>query len=173
MMFSVPDVSLRPLEAADAHRMLQWMQDPSVRFNVGVRREPSLEATLEWIRHSQQNGAIEARAIVVDGRHVGNAVLDQIDRSTASARLSVYIGAASDRLGGIGRRAIALLVREAFDSLSLQKVWLTVPIDNLPAIRCYASVGFRLEGILRRQHFAGNELKDSLYMGLLREDWSP
>lgn len=166
------DVSLRPVEPGDAQRMLRWMRDPLVRFNVGVRREPSLQATLEWIRWSRQGGT-EARAILVEGKHVGNVVLDQIDQATQSARLSIYIGAASDRLRGVGRRAIALILREAFGAFGLRKVWLTVGVDNVSAIRCYEAAGFHREKLLPGHDFGAGGVKDALSMRVLREEWSP
>lgn len=152
-------VSLRPVDEEDAARMLHWLQQPDVRRNLGVRREPSMEYTVQWIRRSQADAAVSARAIMVAGRHVGNVVLDQIDRATASARFSIYIGEATDRGHGIGRIAIALILEEAFGPLDLQRVWLTVAPENEAAIRAYRAAGFR-------QQEEGS-------MAITRDQWRP
>lgn len=138
---------------------------------MGLSREPSLERTEEWIANSILDAHIKAFAVLLDGQHVGNVVLDRIDTYLASARLSVYIGEPSARGAGIGLTAIFLLLSEGFDDLSLHKIWLTVHSRNIPAINTYFRLGFVLEGILRDEFWLEGERASVLYMGLLREDF--
>ncbi|MEA2163911.1 MAG: hypothetical protein QOK37_2038 [Thermoanaerobaculia bacterium] len=164
-------VRLRPVALDDAERMFAWMCDPDVRRNVGVRAEPSLEATLSWIDRAEVDEGTLAWAIEASGRHVGNLVLDQLDPMVQSVRLSVYIGEKDLRSKGIAGKAITLALTDAFEQRGIQKVWLTVVIDNTSAIRCYHRCGFRIEGILRQTFFAGNAIKDAFYMGITRRDY--
>ena len=144
--------------------MLEWMQDPEVRFNVGVNRDPSMEATREWLTRATSEPSFHARAIIVDGTHAGNVVLDRIDRAAGTARLSIYIGPSAERHRGAGRKAIDLVLRDAFQILGLKKIWLTVRVDNEPAIRCYKATGFTIDEILPGAFQAGTEKKDALLM---------
>jgi RimJ/RimL family protein N-acetyltransferase len=146
--------------------MLEWMRDPDVRFNVGVNREPSMEATEEWLGRATSDPSFHARAIIVDGQHTGNVILDRIDRVAGTARLSIYIGRSGERHRGIGRKAIGLILRDAFQSLGLKKVWLTVRTDNEPAIRCYKAAGFGVDERLVGGFQAGAEKKDALHMSI-------
>lgn len=163
---------LRPVNAGDAERMLAWMLDPAVRSNVGVRAEPSLEATLSWIGRAGADDGTRAWAIEVDGRHVGNVILDQLDKLVRSVRLSIYIGEHNLRNRGIGVRTIDLALTDAFETRGLAKVWLTVVLDNVSAIRCYHRCGFRIEGILRQAFYVDGVIKDCLYMGITRTDFA-
>lgn len=178
-------MALGPLRLAYAARIVRWLRDPVVRENLGLRAEPTLARTRAFIRDSGSwagaQGAASAPppggarpfAILLDDRHVGNVVLDQIDVRIGKARLHVYIGEEDARGRGVGKRAVTLAVRAAFEELGLHKVWLTVHERNASAVRAYEGVGFRVEGRHRREFFVGGELVDELYMGVLRGELSP
>jgi RimJ/RimL family protein N-acetyltransferase len=155
------------LALSDASRMFQWMTDPGVRLKVGVTREPSMDATVEWLEHALSDRSFHPRAILNSGEHVGNVVLDQIDHTAGTARLSIYIGPSSERHRGLGRRAIGLVLREAFDSLHLRKVWLTVAADNEPAVRCYVASGFSVDERLPGAFGNGTDVRDALKMSIV------
>lgn len=163
---------LRAINVDDAERMYAWMRDPVIRNNVGLRSEPSLKATLAWIGRAETDQGMAAWAIEIGGRHVGNVILDQLDQLVRSVRLSVYIGDSDFRGRGVGGRAIDLALRDAFEQRALAKVWLSVVIDNVSAIRCYHRCGFRIEGIHRQDFYADGAIKDSLYMGVTRSDFA-
>lgn len=160
-------VTLVPLATGHADAMLTWMQRDDVRDNVGVAAEPTLDRTLAFIARSLTDDSVAAFAIEDDGAHVGNVVLDRIDRRVGTARFSIYLGAPELRGRGVGRAATRLALAHAFDVLRLQKVWLTVHARNTRAITAYAGAGFRVEGVLRREFLLRGELIDALYMGVL------
>jgi RimJ/RimL family protein N-acetyltransferase len=163
------DVSLAPLRPAHAPAIVRWLRDPAVAANLGLRSEPTLARTRAFIAAAGGgSGDLCARAILVGGRHVGNVVLDQIDRRIGKARLHIYIGEAATRGRGVGQRAVALALALAFGPLDLHKVWLTVHAQNHAAIRAYEAAGFAIEGVHRDEFLLGGERLDELYMGALR-----
>ena len=72
----------------------------------------------------------------------------------------------------IGRDAIAALARHLVDDRGHHRVTIDPAADNAAAIRCYAAVGFRPVGILRRNEkdAVGDGWHDSLLMDLLAEE---
>lgn len=165
------DIELAPLELRHADRMLEWMHDPVVSRNYGVRAEPSLERTINWINNTFSDPTIKPFAVLLAGEHVGNVVLDRIDQYLSLARLSVYIGPSSVRAAGIGFTAMYLAMVEAFDKLQLHKVWVIVHARNYPSINMCTRLGFQLEGILRDEFLLDDERLPALYMGMLRADF--
>ena len=138
-----PDaLELRPLVVADARRMFGWMQDPTVSRNIGLTRAPSLEYSEQWIESVGDGKARWARAIVSQGEHVGNVVLDLIDPGARSARISIYLGERAARGLGIGDRAMRGALEAGFGALGLARIWLTVVAANRPAVRLYQKLGF-------------------------------
>ena len=166
-----PDVALVPLEIAHAERTHRWICDPAVRDNLGVRAEPSLERTRRWIGDAGAGDLTRAFAVMLGGAHVGNAVLDQIDRHLEKGRLSVYIGEPGARGNGVGRSACYRLLEEAFSPAGLRKVWLTVHVRNHAALLTYVRLGFRIEGVLREEFLLAGERIDALLMGILRREF--
>jgi len=165
-----PAVSLALLRPTHAPAIVRWLRDPAVSANLGLRSKPSLAKTRAFIAAAADaaNDALCARAILLGERHVGNVVLDQIDRHVGKARLHIYVGAAGARGRGVGRRAVQLALGLAFDRLGLHKVWLTVHARNRAAIRAYEAVGFAIEGVHRAEFLLDGERIDELYMGALR-----
>lgn len=167
------DVTLGELGDRHAAATFLWVSDREVARNLGLRRTPTLAGTAEWIAALRGREDARAFAILVDGAHVGNLVLDQIDRYLGTTRLSIYIGPRAARGGGVGRTAIGLVLREAFGAMGLHKVWLTVHPDNAAAIRAYSAIGFQLEGVLRDEFILDGVRVPALRMGILAGECGP
>ena len=166
-----PDVSIRQLRPDDAERMYQWVCDPVIAGAIGLRREPTLEYTLAWIQRSLDDPLISAYALLLNQSHVGNAVLDKTDIYLKTSRLSVYVGDPFVRGVGIGLTGIYHVVGDGFKKYDLHKVWLTVDVNNQPALKTYAKLDFKVEGILREEFLVNDCRSDAYYMGLLRKEF--
>jgi RimJ/RimL family protein N-acetyltransferase len=164
-------VTLARLRAGYAPAIVEWLSDPVVSSNLGLRSKPTLEKTFAFIAACASDdpaSALCARAILLGGRHVGNVVLDQIDRHVGKARLHIYVGDAAARGHGVGQRAVRLAVALAFDELALHKLFLTVHAQNAAAIRAYQRAGFCVEGTHRDEFLLDGARVDELYMGVLK-----
>jgi RimJ/RimL family protein N-acetyltransferase len=166
------NIKLIALSSNHGERMLKWMKEPSVEQNIGLRREATLEKTLEWIERSRTSDEVFPFAIMIEDAHVGNVILDKVDKYLSMARFSIYIGENTQRGSGIGRTATYQICQFGFESLLLNKIWLTVHTKNFGAINVYSQAGFQLEGVLRDEFIFDNQRLDAFYMGLLRSDFS-
>jgi len=164
-------VSLATLAQTLAEAMYRWMLDPLVSENLGLRREPSLERTQAWIAQALEDPSVCPLAILNNGLHVGNVILDRIDSFLSSARLSVYVGEQNMRGSGVGRTGVYLALREGFENLRLHKILLTVHNRNIPAIAAYQRLGFQIEGVLRDEIILHGERIAALYMGILEDEF--
>jgi aminoglycoside 6'-N-acetyltransferase len=72
----------------------------------------------------------------------------------------------------VGRDAVRTLARHLVADRGHHRLVIDPAADNEPAIRCYASVGFRPVGIMRRyEHDTdGDGWHDGLLMDLLAEE---
>jgi aminoglycoside 6'-N-acetyltransferase len=69
---------------------------------------------------------------------------------------------------GVGRRAVWHIARFLLDSRGHHRLTIDPAADNIPAIRCYASVGFRPVGIMRQyERGPDGSWHDGLLMDLL------
>lgn len=165
------DVKIMTLSLTHAPNMFRWMCDPSVSHNLGLREEPSLEKTITWIKNALNDSLIKPYAVLFCESHVGNIILDRLDHYLETARLSVYIGESSARRKGVGSSGIYLTLLEGFNRLDLYKIWLTVHEHNHPALNLYRKLGFHLEGRLRDEFWLNGKRIDTLYFGMLKDDF--
>ena len=165
------DVTLVQLAIQHAANMARWMEDPIVSHNLGLRSEPSLEKTIAWINNALQSPDMRPFAVLFKEQHVGNVVIDRIDRHLAAGRLSVYIGDSSARGSGIGLTSIYLALEQCFNDLALHKVWVTVHTRNFPSMNAFHRLGFSVEGVLRDEFLLDGERLSVFYLGLLRDEF--
>jgi len=73
---------------------------------------------------------------------------------------------------GVGRDAVATLAAHLVDDRGQHRIVIDPAADNVPAIRCYAAVGFRPVGVMRRYERdpVTDEWHDGLLMDLLAEE---
>jgi RimJ/RimL family protein N-acetyltransferase len=167
------DVRLSPIEPGHAEAMSRWLSDPEIAGALGVHREVSLEETERWIARALKDDSCWPFAILVGDRHVGNVVLDQLDRYISSARLSIYVGEPNARGAGVGEAAIRLALADAFGRLGLYKVWLIAHNLNEGAIGLYLKCGFVIEGVLRGEFIFRGERIDAVRMGICADRFEP
>lgn len=73
---------------------------------------------------------------------------------------------------GFATEALSLLIGFAFETLGFRRLEADVDPDNERSIRALEKQGFRREGILRERWLHLGELRDTVFMGLLRREWS-
>ena len=71
---------------------------------------------------------------------------------------------------GIGRMLAEALIDLAENWLNLRRLSLIVFSDNEHAIRLYQSLGFEIEGTMRRFGYGNGAWMDAIMMGRIRED---
>jgi RimJ/RimL family protein N-acetyltransferase len=167
-----PDIRLAPLHFTHAIYLFQWVSDPVVAKNIGIRSEPSLEKTQAWIEKALQDHFILPFIITLQEKPIGMLYFDKYDSYLATARLAVaYIGERQARDKGAGFSALWLGYSAAFEQWSLYKIWTTAHLHNFRALATYTNLGMKLEGIHRGEFILDNQRMDLLYLGVLREEF--
>jgi len=166
-------VRLRAYEKSDADALFRWFSDEEVTRWLGPPAFPSRahqEKFIELASASSDDAkyfAIET----LDGKLVGDCGLRFIDWKSRKAEFFITIGEKQFWGKGLGSDALRIVVRLAFDKMNLNRLWLSVLVDNPRAVRCYEKCGFVREGLLRQESYVDGKYRDVLLMALLREDY--
>jgi len=72
---------------------------------------------------------------------------------------------------GYGTDMMKVCLRYAFEELCVHRVSLGLHEYNPRALRSYEKAGFRLEGRTRKEIMREGRRSDTLWMGILREEW--
>jgi len=169
-------VRLRAVEASDWEAFHAFDQSDTEMARMGwqVTFPRSNEHAREWAAKAAaaepQNDnyrlAIENREGVV----VGSINAHDCDARNGTVEYGVGI-AAQPRRKGYAREAITLLLNFFFRELRYQKCNVLVYAFNEPSIKLHESLGFQLEGRLRRQVFMHGEYHDGLLYGMTAEEF--
>jgi RimJ/RimL family protein N-acetyltransferase len=166
-------VRLRGFEKSDADAMLRWASDEDVVRWHGPPDWPASRAQAERYieRMTAADSADKGFAIeTLDGALVGDCGLRKIDWKSRKAEFFITIGEKGFWDKGFATETLKLVSRLAFDKMNLNRLWLSVLVDNPRAVRCYEKCGFVREGLLRQESYVDGKYRDVLTMALLRED---
>lgn len=134
---------------ADAPALMRWGDDADYAWFQWGRhpgRWPDEATAREWMdRFAARSGALFA--IEHEGRAVGQANYRDWQPKAKSAEVGIGIGEPALWSKGLGREALALLVRHLVDDLDAHRVNLHVLAFNDRAINAYKAAGFEVEGI--------------------------
>lgn len=169
-------IRLRAAEHSDLEKFIEWVNDPEVTRGIGLSLPISSVDEEKWFEAAMQKPQ-EEKPLVIEmkqgdkWRVIGNTSFFEFDWIVRSAQVGIMIGDKSVWNQGYGTETMRLLLRHAFQTLNLHRVFLRVNSDNLYAIRTYEKVGFVHEGRLRQAVYRDGEYHDLLMMSVLRTEW--
>lgn len=167
---------LRHLERSDIPTFVRWFNDPEVREYVAINRPMATAEEERWFERHLDDKSGEIFAIeATDGEqpvHIGNVGLHDIDWVHRHAELGIVIGEKAYWSKGYGSDAIRAVLRHAFHTLNLHRVYLRVYEDNARGIRAYEKCGFKLEGRSREVVFRHGRYYDDLRMSILDHEFA-
>lgn len=170
-------VRLRAVERSDLPQLLEWRNAPQLRRFFRERHELGMDDQLAWFegvsgqRGRPRDTLMFAIQSVADGELVGACGLCRIDWISATAELSLYIGAGLAYVDEqLAPAACRILITHAFDELNLKRLWVEVYAFDRVKAALLEALGFVLEGTLREHLFHGGAYHDSLMYGLLRDE---
>ncbi len=174
-MLSGELVGLRALEREDLPQLLEWRNAPQLRQFFRERHELGMEDQLAWFeRVSEHRGRPRDTLMFAIERLgerdlVGTCGLCYIDWVSATAELSLYIGAGLSYVDEtFAPEACRILIAYAFEELNLRRLWVEVFAFDQAKATLLERLGFVLEGTLREHRFHTCAYHDSLMYGLLR-----
>jgi len=89
----------------------------------------------------------------------------------SDASIGIIVGDREYWGKGYGTDAMRLIVQYGFVELNLRRISLGLHAYNEHALKSYLKVGFQLEGRTRGDGLRDGIRYDSLWMGILREEW--
>ncbi len=164
---------LRPLRLEDAKILSDIASDIEVRdylSNVFPYTDVGEEEFIRRI-NSQRVPTDIVFGIEADEKLIGTAGIHRINWASRNGYFGIAIFDKNYWNMGIGTEATSLILKYAFEYLNLHKILLEVYEYNKRAIRVYEKLGFKKEGVLRKNHYLKGKYYDVIVMGIFQEEY--
>ena len=165
---------LRPIMATDADAMFADLADEDGMRLTGTQATFDRPTIERWAasRAATDDRLDLAVTDPVDGRWLGEVVINEVDLDNRSCSFRIALSADA-RNRGVGTEATRLVVDHVFREIEppMNRVSLGVYAFNPRAIAVYERVGFVREGVLRQSLRWDGEFVDEISMAMLRSDW--
>jgi len=172
-------IRLRAAEKEDITTFLRWINDPEVTENLGLISPFSRFEEEQWYEEMMKRPVHEHVFVIgikegtqdKDYLPIGTCQFFQIDWLNRSSEIGIMIGEKTYWDQGYGTETMQLLLKHAFETLNLHRIWLRVYDKNKRGIRAYEKAGFKHEGTLREAHYQHNRYYDIHLMSVLSHKW--
>ena len=165
---------LRPLEKSDVPLITKWINDPEVSQYIAAylpATEGEEEAWIENLAKKKDQGLV--LAIEVNGKHIGNMGVHDINWRNRTATTGALIGEKEYWGKGFGKDAKMIFLDYLFNTLNLRKISSSVIAFNKRSLNYSLACGYVLEGRKRRQMFRKGRYYDEIILGLFKNEWLP
>jgi UDP-4-amino-4,6-dideoxy-N-acetyl-beta-L-altrosamine N-acetyltransferase len=164
-------VTLRLMTPDDVPVVLPWRNHPDVRRFMLTRHVISPEEHAAYFQRARDD-ATKAFYVGVDaaGERLGVISFGEIDRTHGTATWGAYVRPGAPR--GTGSWLMYHAVDEAVERLRLAKLWGDALAFNTVSIHVQQKLGFRIEGVHRKQHVYDGERIDVVRIVMFAEDWT-
>lgn len=162
-------IRLREKKLSDVRADYRWQSDPELS-KLDAAPTLSISFALYLLDYSsilrEDNQHRFPLAIeTLDGKHIGNCTLYDIDEKQGEGQVGIMIGDKEYWNRGYGADVITTFVDYIFKNSSLNRLYLKTLDWNTRAQKCFAKAGFKPCGWLKRD---GHNF---MLMEILREDW--
>ncbi len=152
----------------------KWFNDAVGTMNMQKHRFPNTKALqLQYFKNNIENNPKKLQLGIVhneDNILIGIVSL-QIDDFNRKCELSEYIGEPEYRKLKYFVEASQLLIKHAFEQLNMNRIAVG-SISKEVAVLFRRILGFKEEGIRRKEIYKNGKYNDVFLSGLLKEEWS-
>lgn len=170
-MWQEVKITIRSFERGDIPNKVRWINDPANNRFLHYELPLRTDKTEAWFESHRNDASRYDAVIEADAVPVGVIGLLSIDQTNRKAEYYVTLGEAAYQGKGIAKEASRQLLRYAFETLRLNRVYLYTETKNEAAVRLFEALGFRREGLLHEDVLSHGRLADRFVYAIRREEW--
>lgn len=137
------ELRLDPLDPSVLEQYLQMLADPESQRLTGTKQKFTREKIIDWLNtRSEQTNRFDWAIKDSTDAFLGEIVLNEYNEKQHSMNLRICLRDPAIYNRGIGSAALSAVSTYVFDELKLNKVTLSVLVDNPRAISLYEKYGF-------------------------------
>jgi RimJ/RimL family protein N-acetyltransferase len=171
-MLTGDKIILRPVRIEDWQETVKWRNDLFIKSSTMSHPFPVTgELEKEWyekVTRLKDNSFLPFTVVSrEDSRILGYFSLNNINWISRNGLVSGAIGETENMGKGIGREAVDILLKYAFDYLNLIKISAWVKTEH-PALNTWFELGAVKEGVLARHFYSEGKYSDVAFISWFR-----
>lgn len=166
-------ISLKLVEEKHLPLMVKWRNNPAVSEMMFDRSGFTLRKQIDWFKKTK-NDLTREQFIIYENKNnhpIGAINLMSIDKTNSNCDWGYYIGEDDYRMGGYAVEAEYLILKYAFDQLSMHKVYCQTFSYNKKVISIHSKFGFKTDGVMREHYKIENDYANVVIMSILKEEF--
>jgi UDP-4-amino-4,6-dideoxy-N-acetyl-beta-L-altrosamine N-acetyltransferase len=166
-------IKIRIHKRIDIPFRVKWLNNPRANKFTGenISETTTLIKQKEWFDNYQKNKNKKFFTISDNDKPIGFMGFSNINLVNKNCDLFIMIGEDDYRGRGVGKIAMDWLIDYGFKKLKLHKINLGVIADNIPAVKLYKKLGFKIEGTMIDEVRYKNKYYNFYSMALFEKDY--
>lgn len=170
------DFVLREKQDFDVENFFAYYSNPEVNQFILCEIPKTLEEAKRELHYwrgtfYQNDGIYFAIARKSDNRMIGSIGLTSFN--SYQKRIEISYDLAHEYWGyGIMKRAVAAVVKHAFEQIGVNRIEASVSTNNLRSAHLLLKSGFTLEGTLRQHRYHLGRFVDVYFFGMVKSDYN-
>jgi len=167
---------LRPISESDAPDIYNNVKEYDIaKWTINIPHPYPKDGAIKFIKQTKElmkKGLSYELAIQIKSTKevVGVISLMKVDRRHKNAEIGYWV-AKKFWNRGIATEAASKVMEFGFQVLNLERIYAKCFHNNEVSRKVMEKVGMKLEGKFRHEVFKENKFIDTLYYGILKEDW--
>jgi ribosomal-protein-alanine N-acetyltransferase len=159
---------------------LFWLKDPLVVKYLGrpeYFESVELSELEAYHKEVKANKHIHFFAVyyLPDNKFIGTAKIalsNSFNNVYDIGDIGIMIGDRSSWGKGLAKKILSTVCRYAFEELSVRKLTAGAISRNVPVVKAFESIGFVVEGVLKKKIFLDDMYMDHVLMGCFKEEFA-
>lgn len=174
-MYSGQLVKLRAYKEEDIEKAVEFINDEEVKklMDSNIPFPMTKWQEEEWVRSRKANTDFTYDFAIEDlktGKYIGGCSINECDVKNRTCVVGIMIGDKEYWGKGYGSDALKVLIKFIFEEVNMNKIKLNVFSFNNRAIACYKKVGFKEEGILKKEIYRNGRYHDEIIMAMFKDN---
>lgn len=169
------ELVIQNITTSDIPDKVRWYNDKEITKHLHYEEEFTVEKTSEWLKSISYDDTRNENVIKIKQgnsiKNIGIIGLFNIDFKNKKAGFYITIGEKQYQGKGFAKKASIKFLRDCFLNFDLEKIYLYTDYDNVQAKMLYEKLGFKEEGLLRKELFYKGKFIDRYYFGILRDEY--
>ena len=175
-MYIGSKVLLRAYNEEDIEKVLNFVNDFEVKkfLDLNIPFPISKREEEIWIKKNREiNGLTYDFAIeeISTGNIIGGCSINSVNIKNRNCTIGIMIGDKNYWGKGYGYDALSILIKFIFEECNMEKIKLGAFSFNERAINCYKKLGFKEEGVLKKEIYRCGKYYDEIVMAMFKDEY--